>query len=383
MALLGVVGCGGAEPAELSALHVERVVNGRTPARGTGADSVLMMRTRLEEVELACSASLVAANLVVTARHCVSYGTEGAFSCNVRGELVEEGAGGGRLGLDFPPGDIEFFVGEPAQRRLVARGLQIFSTATDTVCRDDLAYVVLDRDLDLPVMRLRLEAEAEIGEKVTLMGFGLDGKMSFDTPIDELDLHVNDALEIHDIGPRDVADVIRAPPRTLVVAGPAGCVGDSGGPLTNTATGAVLGVFSLLYGDSCLSADARGFFPYLRDFAAVTTEAFDAAGATPLLEGSAGRGETGASGEGAGGGAGLDHVATSGAPGSAGERSSEGGEGGRAGPAAGAPNRPPTPTSKGSAGCSLSGGGEAPGALALVAGLGLLGRRRRQFRSVR
>lgn len=341
------------------------------------------MRTKVGEGELACSSALVAANLVVTARHCVAYFTEGGFACNVRGELLPGSTDGGRLGLDFPPDDIEFYAGEGAERKLVARGLEIFSTLTDTVCGDDLAYVVLDRKLDLPIMPLRLEGKAKVGEKVSLMGFGLDGKMSFDTPIDDLALLVNDALEIYDIGPSAVEDVTLAPPRTLVVAGPAGCVGDSGGPLSDAATGAVLGVFSLLLGDSCLSPDARGFFPYLRDYAALTAEAFDAAGATPLSEAPTDPGEPGTAGDGAGGGAGVEGVAASGAPGSAGEGSGEGGQGGRAGSGAGAgagaTARPQAiaPTTKGSAGCSLTARGRAPGWLAVFVALGLAGRRRR------
>jgi hypothetical protein len=335
------------------------------------------MRTKVGEGELACSSALVAANLVVTARHCVAYFTEGGFACNVRGELLPGSTDGGRLGLDFPPDDIEFYAGEGAQRKLVARGLEIFSTLTDTVCGDDLAYVVLDRKLDLPIMPLRLEGKAKIGEKVSLTGFGLDGKMSFDTPIDDLALQVNDALEIYDIGPTAVADVITAPPRTLVVAGPAGCVGDSGGPLSDTTTGAVLGVFSLLLGDSCLSPDARGYFPYLRDYAWLTAEAFEAAGAVPLSEGSGGHAQAGASSDDEGGAGGSDGVAASGAAGHAGDHVSEGGQGGHAGSAAGGTARSPAPGAAArTSGCSLALQSGVPAHLALALALALLARRR-------
>lgn len=324
-------------------------MNGHAPGRGTAADSVLLLRTDVGGGELACSGALVAPNLVVTARHCVSYFTEGNFACNVRGELLDESTEGGRLGLHFPPDSVELYAGDGAERELVAKGLEIYSTLSDTVCLDDLAYVVLDRELDVRPLPLRLDASAKVGEKVSLMGFGLDGKMSFDTPIDDLVLHVNDALEIDDIGPSKVEDVTTAPPRTLIVEGPAGCVGDSGAPLIDSATSEVLGVYSLLLADSCLADDARGFFPYVREYTALTSEAFDAAGAVPLSVGSGGNGDPGAAGR-----AGDDGVEPA-AGGQAGEPASSGGQGGSAGSAAGAPASPaPRARKADRGGCSLS-----------------------------
>ena len=266
------------------ATRSEPVVFGRTSPPGTREDAVLMLRTPFEDGVLSCTATLVAKNLVVTVRHCVSYSTPGGATCTLGGELVDDGSGAGHLGLHLPSDTLEFYSGDGDERRLVARGKATISTVSETICVDDLAFVVLDRDVELPVAPLRLGTRAQVGEPVTLVGYGLDETMGFDNEIDDLVRHAKDDLVILDVGPRSTADVTSVPPRTVVVRAPAGCMGDSGGPLLSTASGAIVGVYSVLIGESCEARSALNMFAHLPDFGSVVDDAFDEAGATPVLE---------------------------------------------------------------------------------------------------
>jgi len=280
--------CRGEIPAEAGSTLVhtrtEPIVFGRPSPPGTREDAVLMLRVPFEDTELSCSATLVAKNLVLTVRHCVSYSTEGGAACTLRGELLDDGSGGGHLGLHVPSEDLEFYSGDGDARRLVARGARTLSTVSETICIDDLAFVVLDRDLDLPVLPIRTTARARLGEAVTLVGYGLDENMGYDTELDDLVRRAKDDLEILDVGPSSVDEVTSAPPRSILVRAPAGCVGDSGGPLIATASGAILGAYSVLIGESCTSTAALNLFPHVPDYQVLIAEAFEAAGATPLPE---------------------------------------------------------------------------------------------------
>jgi MYXO-CTERM domain-containing protein len=373
------------EPEPTERAHAT-VVNGHASPSGTREDGVLQMRTAFDDGELACSAALVAENLVVTARHCVAHSTREAFTCTIRGELVEPDAQGGRLGLDVRPDALTFYADEHGERQLVARGAEILSTLTESMCVDDLAFVILDRALDLPVFPLRLRGAARIGEHVGLTGYGLDGEMGFDTPFDALRRNTNDELEVFDVGPNAAEDATSAPPRTVLVDGPAGCVGDSGAPLYSAETGAVIGIYSMLAGNSCTGAEVRHFFPHLPAYAALISTVFRAAGAEPLAEdapdptepepnaaGAAGSGDAGSDARGDAGAAGASGLEDSGAGGDAGSPPRADSEGGST-----APNAAAAP-SEGS-GCSVAGNsqGAPPSAALLVLGAVLHWRRRQR-----
>jgi hypothetical protein len=282
--MAGSCACSGPPSEAPTALGTQPVVNGRASPAGTREDAIVLLRTPLEEGELVCSGTLVADNLVLTARHCVARGTPGPFICTPTGELLDDGSGAGALGLDMPADTIEVFTGDGDDRTLLAKGATVVSSLTGTVCVDDLAFVVLDRKLELPPLPLRIGGSARVGEAATLTGYGLDETMNFGTPVAELARNTRDDLEIELVGPLDRADATTIPPRAIVLSGAAGCVGDSGGPLYATATGAVLGVYSMLAGDSCTSMSGLNFFAHVPVHVSLIADAFDAAGAEPILE---------------------------------------------------------------------------------------------------
>ncbi|HEX5100685.1 MAG TPA: trypsin-like serine protease [Polyangiaceae bacterium] len=340
----------------------EPVVDGeRSPAGGV-EDAVLLLRTELDGDELICSASLVAPNLVATARHCVSYLGRGIFSCTAQGELVSVDSGAGELGTHLEAAKLEFFSGTTPRTEPIAYGEEVLSTLSETICTNDIAFVVLDRAVDLPVLPLRLEGKAKRGELVTLVGYGLDNAMSQTNKLDyETQPRTqNDELVIADVGPLQSGQVSTIPPRSLLVEGPAGCLGDSGGPLLARETGAVLGVYSLLGGESCLQADARHLFTHVPLFPLLTEQAFEAAGAEPTPEPvTEPSGEGGGAGEGPGASGGTTATGAGGSAGDAGEATlgSEGGAGAAEPGAAGEPATGGTTAASGGATGTSGGAG--------------------------
>jgi hypothetical protein len=261
-------------------------VYGELSPTGTIEDAVLLLRVPLDGSEIICTSSLVAPNLAVTARHCVSNFVEGKFRCTTQGELQSTDPNAGELGSHFDPSTIEFYDDNTPRSKPIAYGSQILSTLSETICTNDLAFVVLDRELSLPVLPMRLHGRAQIGESVTLVGYGFDTTMAQG---DFLDLasqertHKTD-LVIDDVGPLSNDDVTSAPPRTVVIKGPSGCVGDSGGPLIAHETNALLAIDSLSDGSDCLGESVNNFFTHVPDFSLLISDAFAAAGHEPTPE---------------------------------------------------------------------------------------------------
>jgi hypothetical protein len=270
------------------ALGSDAVIDGRPSPSGTREDAIVMLRSQFDDFAYSCSATLVAKNLVLTARHCLAYGTPGPFSCDGHGQLLDDGSGAGRLGLDLPADTLEFYSGDGADRTLVALGKKVISSLSETACIDDLGFVLLDRDVDLPRLPLRIGQSARVGEAVTLTGYGIDETMGLNTAFDQLTRHTRDDLEIDAVGPNDTTDASTIPPRAVLLLGAAGCVGDSGGPLYARDTGAVLGVYSLGVGDSCTGTSVVNIFAHVPVYTGLIGDAFAAAGADPIAEGTLG-----------------------------------------------------------------------------------------------
>lgn len=271
-------GAGDAAPPPASSLAI---VDGEES--GAEQDSVVMLRTIVDDVDVLCSGTLVAPNLVLTARHCVSYLTQGLFACSVRGELLAREEGAGQLGRHLPAEDFEVYDRRTPRAAPLARGQQVLSTLSNTICTNDLAFLVLDRELELPVSPLRLAGAAKVGEPAVLVGYGLNRSG------DELDYtraprRQRREIQIVGVGPDTVEDVTSVPPRAVILEGPSGCTGDSGGPLLAASTGAVLGVYSLLKGEDCAHRDVAHQLVHVPAFDGLIGDAFTAAGHEPTLE---------------------------------------------------------------------------------------------------
>ncbi len=211
-----------------------------------------------------CSGALVAPNLVLTARHCVSRALTATPSCDADGRSHN----GVHLSADVDPGRISIYVGavvRPESDAPVARAERTLHPKSQVLCDADVAFLVLDRPIDAKILPMRLHSPVEPGDHVVPVGFG-------GGPANIVGMKVarNDST-ILTIGPAANA-------RTGAVLGPrefevdqATCRGDSGGPAIDAATGEVVGVVSR--GGSC-SASGNHVYTRVDAYARLAAHAF-------------------------------------------------------------------------------------------------------------
>lgn len=361
-AVLLLAGCG-SQGASDDAVDVERAaVIGGTSSPEVD-DGVLILRTDRTKDTSVCSASLIAPNLLLTARHCIvaDYPADN-IRCKPDGTLMVPS--GGQLGPPSAPEKVHVFAGtqpdvdptsglpggEPA-----ALATQIITTDWPSVCRDDIALILLDRELTLPVVPLDLKKVVDKTTRVSVVGYGL----------------TETSAEADRWSPRRRRDRVLVKyvdtlPSTFAL-GRSVCKGDSGGPALDSESGGIIGVYSLGFpGETtadCSSENALNYYAQVNHYPDLLREGFVAAG-KPFPED-----EPSASG-GAGG--------AGGAAGAPDDETPVGGELNATGGAGGAPTEAPVtePAATASGGCHLA-GKPSHGAGLAAALLGLLALRRR------
>lgn len=215
-----------------------------------------------------CSGALVAPNLVLTARHCVSKAITTTPSCDADGRSHN----GAHVSEDEEPASIAIYVGDQVRvDRDVprARAVRTVRPAGNVLCNADVAFLVLDRPLtDLPILTMRLEATVESGDEVLPVGFGGGESNAIGTR------KARTRSPVLAVGPaaNDATGAVLGPSEFEVEV--ATCRGDSGGPAFDLRTGDVVGVISR--GGSCT---AKGNHVYTRvdAYAGLAAAAFRAA----------------------------------------------------------------------------------------------------------
>ncbi|CAN5553843.1 hypothetical protein BH09MYX1_BH09MYX1_40460 [soil metagenome] len=237
----------------------------------------------------ACSGSLIAPNLVLTARHCVTKTSDQPFGCDADGKLY---GGGTQVQGDHAPTAINIFVGNARPKfgqgavTAAAKGLKIFHPDSTTLCNSDIALVLLDTNIDgAPIAQLRLDSPPVVNETFTAVGWGV----AVGDPYPDV-RQQREKVKIQRVGRYESGG--EAVPQNEFLIGEAICSGDSGGPALATTTGAILGVVSRGgNGSSDPNDPAAGciggsnFYTRVDGFNDLILQAFAEAGQEPWLEG--------------------------------------------------------------------------------------------------
>lgn len=251
-----------AAAAEEGAASSSPAIVGGVPSDERGDAVVMLVHPLGGNRATECTGTMLAPNLVLTARHCV---VETA-------SIVDCSRGGGSPSDPFAPSSILVFGGRtrPTSDDVAnaARGKEILFEPSPTLCDDDLALVLLDRAVaNATIAPVRLASQPREGELVTLVGWG----------------STTGGRELPDVkqqreGVPIVA--IESPAEFLVGEGP--CEGDSGGPALSDA-GAVIGVLSRGDVDGC--TNTTSVYTAASAFDSLIRSAYARAGQEPWLEG--------------------------------------------------------------------------------------------------
>ncbi len=213
------------------------------------SSGVVAVATSLDEATqhiTLCSGALVAPNLVLTARHCVSRAVTATPSCDAKGRSHN----GVHLAEDADPQLITIYAKSevhPDSDVPSAHAIRTLHPSGHVLCDADVAFLVLDRPVTgVRIMHMRLTAPVESGDAVVPVGFGGGAKMAVGTRVAR---PVSTILATGPASNRETGAVLG--PREFEVD-QATCRGDSGGPAVDARTGEIVGVVSR--GGSCSAA---------------------------------------------------------------------------------------------------------------------------------
>ncbi len=215
-----------------------------------------------------CSGALVAPNLILTARHCVSRAITATPACDARGESHN----GLHLADDADPATIAIYVGAHVhvdRDPIRAHAIRTLHPTGRVLCDADVAFLVIDRPLpDVTVLPIRLHGSVESGDRVLPVGFGGGVENIIGNRVARI------GSTVLAVGPAANSD-------TGAVLGPrefevdeATCRGDSGGPAIDARTGEIVGVVSR--GASC-SATGNHVYTRVDAYAQLAAASFAAA----------------------------------------------------------------------------------------------------------
>ena len=241
---------------------------------GNGLEGVVALRVGTGSTFELCSGALVAPNVVLTARHCITRNSTTSVSCDDKGSS----ANGTHVIGDEEPAVIGVYLGvSPSFAKApVARARAIVAPTGPYLCDSDIALVVLETSITtVTPLAMRLHRPARTGELIRAVGYGQNDQRS---PI---------GTRFHRGGVAVLAQGAGVSPSKTPLGphefevGTSICQGDSGGPAISEESGAVIGVVSR--GSGC-TEDFGHIYTTTAGFDEVFADAFRQAGATLIAE---------------------------------------------------------------------------------------------------
>ena len=270
----------------------EKIIRGKT-SPDTQDFTILLVHTDLSSSFESCSGTLLAPNLVLTARHCVSKTVDQPFGCDEMGHLIGGGTGG-TVGADFDPKQLYVFIGNKApdfttpMLKADARGVKIFHDTSKILCSHDLALVLLDTKIPTAqIAPVRLDSPPVEGELFTAIGWGVTTTTSMPAM-----RQMRAGVKVLKVGPSP-GDAVTPPigPGDFEV-GEAICQGDSGGPAYAESSSSVIGVVSRGGNGTSSATDpsagciaAQNDYTQVAPFKDMILTAYSEAGQDPWIEG--------------------------------------------------------------------------------------------------
>lgn len=229
LALLAPLACGGV-PADELGTSLARVEGGEVDAQSKHVFRVLARVTGFNEL---CSATLIAPQLMLTARHCVAPTPGGNVDCEAH-----------RFGPTVAPSELKF--SNDVEPNLFSRWFDaasvLVSQDSDFVCGYDIAVVVLDEpvppDVAIPA-EPRFAPRIQRGERYSAVGYG--GSDADEDAAEYGIRHSRAGLSVACGQSNNCAD--RAVMSQEFLGTEGACKGDSGGPALDE-EGRVIGVLS-------------------------------------------------------------------------------------------------------------------------------------------